>query len=454
MLELLKQLLQTDQTAPDAAAPSGLHPREALQASAPADERPPNWVDRAQALVDLVGVADPTGLVDLSNAGVSLLRGTFSEDLRQRRRHFQDAGIRMVSAVPYIGDTAKLARMRRYARELSLTRATERPALPTAEERYFRGSMEYRRQQRIDPRSAFYDKQEAADERLRAHGYEDSDMRQRRRQRRKSEFLHQSFLRKPEQDVRGRIDPILRAQAEFRARQEEVNAHRAKREKSAQEARDQKLKEEVNALIEHLKRTNHGFKGFVATMLALPPVAHKFGAIYQDARREISLFSGSTQGRMAVLDMQRIMLNLRTGQNTAWSGNLALDELRRFNEAFQPQRELFQQFKDIASFTSFRAGRIVASVENVLGRFVRELAEKHLPLKTMQTGGSRLMELIEQIAAHTPFLKAILDEMKRQDQVQASPEGGPLAEFVGMLRHEHRMNQFQWGERQPLPPIR
>ena len=50
-------------------------------------------LDKAQLAADVAGVADPTPIVDLTNAGVSLVRGDLT-----------GAALRAISAVPYAGD--------------------------------------------------------------------------------------------------------------------------------------------------------------------------------------------------------------------------------------------------------------------------------------------------------------------------------------------------------------
>lgn len=57
-----------------------------------------SWIDPLQDLLSLVGIFDPSGLVDLVNAGVYALRGRWAE-----------AGLSMVAIVPVVGDVAKVA---------------------------------------------------------------------------------------------------------------------------------------------------------------------------------------------------------------------------------------------------------------------------------------------------------------------------------------------------------
>lgn len=64
-----------------------------------------SWIDPLQDLLSLVGIFDPSGLVDLVNAGVYALRGRWAE-----------AGLSMVAIVPVVGDVAKVGTVVKLAR--------------------------------------------------------------------------------------------------------------------------------------------------------------------------------------------------------------------------------------------------------------------------------------------------------------------------------------------------
>jgi len=55
-----------------------------------------SWFDKVQTVLDIIGVADPTGIVDLINGGVYGVRGQWG-----------NAAISAAGIIPYIGDTAK-----------------------------------------------------------------------------------------------------------------------------------------------------------------------------------------------------------------------------------------------------------------------------------------------------------------------------------------------------------
>lgn len=64
-------------------------------------------LDTIQAVGDVAGTFDPTGIVDLGNAGLSVKRAL--SDPNNRGKHLRNAGIRVVSAaVPFVGDVAKV----------------------------------------------------------------------------------------------------------------------------------------------------------------------------------------------------------------------------------------------------------------------------------------------------------------------------------------------------------
>lgn len=65
-------------------------------------------MDGFQSLLDMVGVVDPTGIADVANAGISTIRAGTDPD--RRSQHLANAGISLVSAVPF-GDAAKAGKL-------------------------------------------------------------------------------------------------------------------------------------------------------------------------------------------------------------------------------------------------------------------------------------------------------------------------------------------------------
>jgi hypothetical protein len=64
-------------------------------------------LDAAQIAGDIVGIVDPTGIVDVANAGVSGVRAAGSAITGNKegvKDHLINAGLRGVSAIPYAGD--------------------------------------------------------------------------------------------------------------------------------------------------------------------------------------------------------------------------------------------------------------------------------------------------------------------------------------------------------------
>lgn len=86
-----------------------------------------NAVDALQLVLDVVGAFDPTPITDGANAAISLGRA-FVTDPERRKEHLQNAAISAVSIVPYIGDTAKLAKVPRAARTVQRTSQAMRGA--------------------------------------------------------------------------------------------------------------------------------------------------------------------------------------------------------------------------------------------------------------------------------------------------------------------------------------
>jgi hypothetical protein len=58
------------------------------------------WLDNLQTGLDVAGIADPTGLVDLGNALIYAIRGQWG-----------NAGISTLAIIPYIGDVGKVGRL-------------------------------------------------------------------------------------------------------------------------------------------------------------------------------------------------------------------------------------------------------------------------------------------------------------------------------------------------------
>lgn len=76
-------------------------------------------LDLGQMALDVVGIFEPTPVADLTNAGISLLRG----DLL-------GAGISAAGTIPYVGDAAKLGKLGHWAktsRRPSTLRSTTPP---------------------------------------------------------------------------------------------------------------------------------------------------------------------------------------------------------------------------------------------------------------------------------------------------------------------------------------
>lgn len=67
-----------------------------------------SMLDWLQLGLDGAGVLEPTPFADLANAGISLGRAAF--DPQNAGQHLTNAGISLVSTIPYAGDLAKLAK--------------------------------------------------------------------------------------------------------------------------------------------------------------------------------------------------------------------------------------------------------------------------------------------------------------------------------------------------------
>jgi hypothetical protein len=67
----------------------------------------PGAMDTTQGVIDLVGMADPFGVADLTNAMISTVRAY--REPKRRFEHIRNAAVSVVSMLPYAGDMAKVA---------------------------------------------------------------------------------------------------------------------------------------------------------------------------------------------------------------------------------------------------------------------------------------------------------------------------------------------------------
>ena len=87
--------------------------RQATGANSPASEDAATReaVDRVQQIIDIAGIIDQTGVADLSNMLVSLMRAV--DEPGERWKHLRHASLSAVSALPALGDLAKFGKQYR-----------------------------------------------------------------------------------------------------------------------------------------------------------------------------------------------------------------------------------------------------------------------------------------------------------------------------------------------------
>ena len=507
MFELLKQLLALDAEA-DAPEDSGAEERpspapasEFAAAARGSDQS--KTLDTLQGIGDVVGVFDQTGISDLANSLVSLLRGARSDEPEDRKRHFVDAGIRAVSAIPFVGDFAKVGRTGRYMTEtenlVSAGRAWSKsgkqadaafefgnaaqsmsrgaaPALTphaiapartmTAQPRmdqnrlsrilgyfrgnpaesdpaspewkpphqreqtfldkvigyqpqqdpklaYFFGDEEYRREQRHDRSSPFYDYQEVLDDRYRKKGFETEEARARRRERKRGERLHQEFLADPGMDVSQRTPRVQERKEEF--------------DRQRQQLLEEQMRERQEKIVDTLGQFSKALSGAVAAVFTLPPAVSKFGESLIEARRMTAIYDGHSAAKLAQLDVQRIMLDQRLARNTSQSTGWGFDMQKMFREEYQPVRERWQNFGNRMGGISSGIGYGAAWVQN------------------------RMFDALDAIAENSEAIRFVVDWWFKSkdlagdgDQTRGRRFGRALAN-PGAGRHT--------GNREPLPPL-
>jgi hypothetical protein len=124
-----------------------------IEQTPPAGRKEPsqasNAMDAVQLVLDVIGAFDPTPITDGANSLISVGRAIFT-DPERRKEHLQNAAISAVSMIPYVGDTAKLAKVPRAAktvgRTASMARGTDRAnstikAMTAAEKKATRNSL-------------------------------------------------------------------------------------------------------------------------------------------------------------------------------------------------------------------------------------------------------------------------------------------------------------------------
>lgn len=131
----------------------------------------------------------------------------------------------------------------------------------------------------------------------------------------------------------------------------------------------------------------------------------KFVSGLAESRRYLSQYNGAIASAYLKLDVQRRMLNIRTGQNTQGSTTGLVDALAELNEAVQPMKEDLMTVVNGLGIVAAKVGTLMATVSKYLPVMIllKAIAEKieentrrapaQLPawevLRAMQGGGGQ-----------------------------------------------------------------
>lgn len=408
-----------------------------------------NWLDKLQMLGDVAGLFDPTGMVDLANAGLSAGRATLSEPGEERSRHMVDAGLRAVSAVPF-GDVAKLGRTSRYAEELGLTGPDKslQETFPTfhrwghhlaeslspekqpeddadhgmtpeqleREQAYFSGDKEYRRQQRLDPFTPFYDQDEHLDKPFLEKGIATPEMQERQAERERREDLHQKFLM-------GDVDPD-----KLSPQEQQQHEEFQEQKKSLEEANAEAMEEGKGILGDFAEALTGGVTGlakFAAGLVLSLPALAKFADMLVESRRNTAMFAGDSAAAFAASDLQKIQLDMQMGRETSTSTAGLVNSNMEFREAMAPMNEALTNIVNLVSTGAIKFGTFAATVVN---------------------GVMTVTKIYDGVKAMVEYWLGKQDE----DEAKPLPRG---QEMIDMLAGRNPLNPLHFGNRQPLEDL-
>ncbi|MCA9111088.1 MAG: hypothetical protein KDA52_14145 [Planctomycetaceae bacterium] len=310
----------------------------------------PRTIDKIQAAADVAGVADQTGTVDLVNAGVSFGRGLFSKSQKERKAHFKDAAIRAVSAIPVVGDFAKLARARKYgdiAHSVAKGAKTARGVTIRQRAASFFTSAGSHAQQAISASQATASNPKNTGL-LPAAGQMAINLfnkGQQPRQQPAAAGSGQSSALTPGQN-NASATPARGLTASQKigmmgAGREAIDAA----DRDAQQQYDRRRSEEdlidrQREMVGLFKKMGSGIVGFFAGLAVFPKTVNRWASSLVESRRHLANYNGTLASANAQLDISRLRMDMKTANATAGSGANVVEELKRLQEKMQPFREM------------------------------------------------------------------------------------------------------------------
>lgn len=421
-------------------------------------------LDAMQAVGDVAGVIDQSGIIDGLNALLSGFRAATSQNDEERQRHIKDAGIRAVSMVPILGDFAKVARTGQYMDEVESLPALWEQLKPVPADQ---SQMTEKPETSPVDAAPLAEKSEAAPE----HRVEQPPG-----ETRKPSFWERNFptfhsvstklTRSPESatppeaannDRTPLTQPPLEQfggfsgmtgsgdEATYLMTQPPMlppgnggppdngstagGGDEGKEDSPAGAFKGlfKKLFSPVTDIVSgamtgDLKKVAAGFAKLSASLVMLPTLISKFGESMVESLREFAKYDGATSAELAQTDLQKVHLDMQYARGTSESSVGFLEEMQEFREAYQPLREFGGNLTNELATVPIWIGKIAAQVAN------------------------GVVELTS--------VKDILSWMFEWEKGKEKPEDSRGQEFLNIMgRDGFWGNDFNNGKRQPLKDL-
>lgn len=370
-------------------------------------------LDKIQAAADVGGVFDQSGITDLANAAVSLVRGLGARTKAEQRGHMQDALIRGISAIPIVGDVAKLARSRKYA-ELAKGGSAAARTTPTASAAKPAGSgatvsggflsgllSSFRTQPQPRP---------IPDQVKGAPGFVQNVVTS--LTSRMSESRQQPGVPTPAPG----LSPKEKLSMMGMPAQQIEDANRQRMADQESAAAQEEANQRFEELSGKLKSATKGIGAFTAAMIAVPKLVERWGTALAESRRNLASYDGRLAAAYARMDVKQIRRDIETARDTGGSSAAVVNELAKLRGMLQPWRE------------------DLVRIENALARVAIESAQGVVFLGNMfrvMSGWGSVMALLERWLG------------------QGGNASMPIHEVIDALIKEGKGQ----GQRAPLPPL-
>ena len=325
-------------------------------------------LDKLQAAADAVGVADQSGVTDMTNAAISALRAMRAKDPAEKKEHWKDAGIRAFSAIPVIGDLAKVGRARKYVQTFksSAPSATgARAAVGTTAAasgprdgflKRIAQAFSLRGESIRSPRQV---SESAAAARAPGNGPAPLPLPRAPEGLSAGEKLKMMGQGRDQIDL---ADKSKRAREEEKIRIEEANA-------AMQDMKDA------------LKKLTAGGSGAIVALASFPKIVQRWTEAIVESRRHLAQFDARMAGAYAKLDIDRTMRDIRTAQETGGSSAELARQLSVLEDSLRQLKSLGITVTNIAALLAAgNADMIAGAINAMLGPLftLQQAAEKWL----------------------------------------------------------------------------